>query len=138
MECEQTGAIVMTYRRPFRATTLLAVGTMSLLMVSAPAIVTPAFALECPAPRTGPDAIPETPAQTQALSRLLASGDMENHIGVIVSDMRSRHPHAEKAAIVDELAAAYCPVVARLTGLGEAEKRARLDRFVDDVSQAVY
>jgi hypothetical protein len=34
--------------------------------------------------------------------------------------------------------AAYCPVFAQLSGLGETEKQARMDRFVGQLSRVVY
>jgi hypothetical protein len=121
--------------RSFRAATILAtVGMTSLAGLS------PARALECPAshPLKRPGVIRESPAQIHALSSLLASGDAENRIGVTVAELRARYPGVENAEIVNYLVAAYCPVVAQMTGLGQQEKQARVDRFVSEVSRDVY
>jgi len=102
--------------------------------------VSSASAFECPAPqplvRAG--VLKETPAQIEALSNLLASGDGENRITVTVADLRARYPGVENAEVVNYLMAAECPVVAKLGGLGEQEKRARLDRFAGETAQLVY
>ncbi len=99
-----------------------------------------ASALECPAPQplTRPGVLKETPSQIHALSNLLASGDGENRIAVTVADLRARYPGVENAEIVNYLMAAECPVVAKLGGLGEQEKRARLDRFASETAKIVY
>jgi hypothetical protein len=55
-----------------------------------------------------------------------------------VADLRARYPGVENAEIVNYLATAYCPVVARMTGLGDREKQARVDRFVSEVAREVY
>jgi hypothetical protein len=39
---------------------------------------------------------------------------------------------------VNYLVTAYCPVVNNLTGLGDAERQARLDAFASQVTQAAY
>ena len=102
--------------------------------------ISSAAALECPAPQPLARAgvLKETPAQIQALSNLLASGDEENRIAVTVADLRTRYPGVENAEIINYLMAAECPVVAKLGGLGEQEKRARLDRFTRETAQIVY
>jgi hypothetical protein len=125
----------MDHRRPARTAIAVAAGFTGVLLV-----VAPAFAVECPAPHplTRPGVIKETPAQVHALSTLLASGDAENRIDVTVSDLRARYPGVENAEIVNYLVSAYCPVVERMTGLGEQERQARVDRFVSEVSRAVY
>jgi hypothetical protein len=102
--------------------------------------VSSASALECPSPQplTRAGVLKETPAQIQALSNLLASGDGENRITVTVADLRARYPGVENAEVVNYLMAAECPLVAKLGGLGEQEKRARLDRFANTTAQIVY
>ena len=88
------------------------------------ALAGPAFALECPVPQplTRPGILQETPAQITALSNLLAGGDVGNTIPVIVADLRARYPGIENAEIINYLMAAYCPIVAQLSGLnGPAE-----------------
>jgi hypothetical protein len=94
--------------------------------------VTPVFALECPAPQplSRPGVLRETQTQTQYVADLLATGDDDNRIRVIVNDLRARYPSVENAELVNYLMAAYCEIVARLSGLGEQEKQARMDHFV--------
>ena len=84
------------------------------------------LALQCPAsqPLARPGIIKETRTQTQVVATLLATGDDANRIRVIVDDLRARYPGVENAEIVNYLMAAYCPVVAQLSGLGEQEKQA--------------
>ena len=98
------------------------------------------LALECPTLQTstGPGVLKETPAQAQQIASLLATGDDDNRIRVIVDDLRARYPGVQNAEMIDYLMAAYCPVVAQLSGLGEQEKQARMDRFVTQLSQIIY
>src|SRR5271165_6345450 len=95
------------------------------------------MALECPAPQPAgtPGAIVETPAQVDELSQVLASGDLGNRIPAFVRNLRQRHPDVPAGALVNYMVTAYCPVVNRLNGLGDAEKQARLDMFTSQVSQ---
>jgi hypothetical protein len=104
------------------------------------AAIMPALALECPAPQplTHPGILKETQAQTQQVANLLATGDDANRIRVIVQDLRARYSGVENAEIINYLMAAYCPVVAQLSGLGEQEKQTRMGRFVSQLSQIVY
>jgi hypothetical protein len=99
-----------------------------------------ALALECPAPQPLNHAgvLQETAAQTAQVANLLATGDDDNRIRVIVDDLRARYPGIQNAEIVNYLMAAYCPVVAQLSGLGQLEKQARMDRFVTQLSRIIY
>jgi hypothetical protein len=94
-------------------------------------LATPALALECPAPESGAVAgsIRESQATIDRLAALLATGDVANRVPELVADLRARHPTAGGAAIANYLISAYCPVVNRMTGLGEAEKQQRLSSF---------
>jgi hypothetical protein len=99
-----------------------------------------ALAFQCPAPErlTRPGLLKETPTQLRVASNLLASGDEQNRIGVIASDLRVRYPGVEKAEIVNYLMEAYCPLVSRMDNLGEREKQARMDQFTSEVARIVY
>jgi hypothetical protein len=99
-----------------------------------------ASAFECPIPQplAQPGVLKETSAQINRLSNLLASGDDENRIVVTVDDLRARYPGIENAEIVNYLIAADCPVVAKIDGLGEQGKQARLDRFGSIAAKIVY
>jgi hypothetical protein len=118
-------------------------GVLARTVLSAGSLLAPrtaVLALQCPAsqPLARPGIIKETRTQTQVVATLLATGDDANRIRVIVDDLRARYPGVENAEIVNYLMAAYCPVVAQLSGLGEQEKQARMDRFVTQLSQIIY
>lgn len=100
---------------------------------------TSAGAFECPAPqdRHGPGVLRETPAQTHRTAGLLASGDVDNRVPEIVDDLRRRYPGVRDAEIMNYLVTAYCPVVAQLSGLGDAEKQSRVDRFAEQAGQVL-
>jgi hypothetical protein len=110
------------------------------LGVAVLAFAGPALALDCPAPQplTRPGVLKETSTQIAVASTLLATGDDANRIAVLVTDLRARYQGVENAEIVNYLMTAYCPIVAKLSGLGEGEKRARMDQFVSQLTQTVY
>jgi len=114
--------------------------TRAIIIALVSALAMPAAALQCPAPQplARPGILKETRTQTQVVATLLATGDDANRIRVIVDDLRARYLGVENAEIVNYLMAAYCPVVAQLSGLGEQEKQARMDRFVIQLSQIIY
>ncbi|HKD74114.1 MAG TPA: hypothetical protein VKB76_01410 [Ktedonobacterales bacterium] len=99
-----------------------------------------ALALECPEPQAlaGPGILKETPAQTQRIADLLATGDDDNRIRIIADDLRARYPGVQNAEIANYLMAAYCPVVAKMSGVSEQEMQARMDRFVSQLSRIIY
>ncbi len=55
----------------------------------------------------------------------------------IIASLRQRHPGVGDAELENCMVTAYCPVVARLTGLSGAEKQARVSRFLSQVILAV-
>jgi hypothetical protein len=116
---------------------VLRVAALAVLGIS---VAGQALALDCPVaqPLTRPGVLQETPAQISELSNLLATGDLGNRIPMIVSDLRARYPGVENAELVNYLVTAYCPVVARLSGVAEQEKQAQLDQFVGQVMQVMY
>jgi hypothetical protein len=99
----------------------------------------PALALECPVPQplTRPGVLRETPAQIADVSSLLATGDTGNRIRMVVTDLRARYPGVQNAELINYLMAAYCPGVAQLSGPGEQEKQARMDRFVSQLAEII-
>jgi hypothetical protein len=117
-----------------------AIGIAVLLLAACTVLAAPTHALECPAPQplTRPGVLRETPAQIAGMSNLLATGDVSNRVTVIVRDLRARYPGVENAELMNYLMAAYCPIVARLSGLGETEKQARMDSFVSQITQLIY
>ena len=99
-----------------------------------------AGAMQCPQPQKGSPGgiIPETALTTQDLSALLESGDRANRIGVLIHTLRQNYPNAQNADIVNYLVTAFCPVVNQLSGLGDAEKQARMDTFTQQVAWQLY
>ncbi len=99
-----------------------------------------AMAAGCPVPQRtpSPEVLLESATQLRSLSRLLASGDDENHIAAIVHAIRSNHPAVKNAELVNYLVAGYCPVVMHLSGLSDAEKTSRIDRFTQRAARIVY
>ena len=99
-----------------------------------------ALALECPAPHalTRPGVLKETPVQTQRVADLLATGDDENRIRIIVNDLRARYPGVENAELVNYLMAADCSGIAQVRVLEEQEKKAQMDRFVRQLDRIIY
>ncbi len=98
-----------------------------------------AQAFECPAPQDqhDPGALKETRAQVRRTARLLGSGDAGNRVPEIVTRLRHRHPGVQNAELLNYLVTAYCPVVDRMSGLGDAEKKSRLDRFASQASHVI-
>lgn len=98
----------------------------------------PAAALECPEPHsaTSDGVIKEPEREIREVSSLLASGDTENRVREIVSDLRRRYPDLDSAALVNFFIAAYCPVV-DAESISDGEKKAKLDRFSSQVYQMV-
>jgi hypothetical protein len=80
----------------------------------------------------------ESSARTREVATLLAGGDLGNRVPVIVEDLRNRYPGVANAEVLNYLVAAYCPVVARLSGLGDAQKRGRMDRVGSQIRAAIY
>jgi len=99
-----------------------------------------AVALECPVPQplSHPGILKETPDRIAQVENLLSSSDDENHVQVVVNDLRQRYPGVENAEIINYLMTAYCRVVAGLSGLDSQEQKARMDRFASQLSQIIY
>ena|SRR5271166_4337509 len=100
----------------------------------------PASALECPTPQplaqTG--VLQQTPAQIEATGKMLASGDVGQQTLTVIADFRKRYPQAENAELANSLITAYCPLVAGQPQLSEAERKARLDQFVNQLMEKIY
>lgn len=90
-----------------------------------------AGAFECPRPeKTSPGVLQETKQDEQKLSQMFAGNDVENEIGIAVADLQKRYPQATDTELVNYLMGAYCPAVARMPGLSEAQKTAKVEHFV--------
>jgi hypothetical protein len=110
------------------------------LLLAATMVPGTAFALQCPAPEdtARPGVIVETPAQIAQLRSDLSSGDASNHLHEIIYGLRQRHPGVGNGEITNYLMTAYCPVVAGMSGLGEAEKQARMAQFDSQIDRMVF
>ena len=89
-----------------------------------------AVAFECPRPEmTSPGVIKESPQTQQALARMFSSRDIENQIGIAVADLQKTYPEASDTEIANYLIGGYCPVVAGMDGLSDAQKSAKVEHF---------
>ena len=109
-------------------------------LVAGLGLALPASALECPAaqPVAKPGVLQETPAQIEVTGKMLSSGNVGQQTQALIADLRKRYPQAGSAELANYIVTAYCPVVDRLTGLSEPEKKARLDEFVRQLMQEIY
>jgi len=94
-------------------------------------------AFECPIPHPTEtaSAIKETDAQKQSVTDALKGSERENTILIISRDLKKKYPHANNDEIVNYFLTAFCPLVAKETGLSDTERRARMDRFSSQVYQ---
>lgn len=67
----------------------------------------------------------------------ITDSEMANRIGELVNVVRDSSGGANGADIVDDLTAAFCPIVAGDDSLSMAEKRARLNTFRREVESAL-
>jgi len=113
------------------------VGAIILIAIIGPSGSEAENSFECPVlhQTTTPDAIQETAAQRASASQALSGPEQENAIRVIATELRQKYPNATNGDIVNYLETAYCPLVAKETGLSDAEKRARTDLFSSQVEQ---
>ncbi|GAJ00645.1 unnamed protein product, partial [marine sediment metagenome] len=95
---------------------------IDLLITAAILIALPgenAFALECPLPQTGTVAgtLPQSAQDITETGTRLAHGTAGNAVNEIVFELKRKYPDASTEEIVNYLITAYCPVVARKSGL---------------------
>jgi hypothetical protein len=103
---------------------------IGILMVVVLCWSNPAGAFECPRPeKTSPDVLQETKQDEQALAQMFAGGDIENKIGIALAGLQRKYPQASDTEFVNYLVGAYCPVVARMPGLSDAQKTAKVEHF---------
>jgi hypothetical protein len=87
-------------------------------------------AFECPRmERTGPGVLQETNQDEQALSRMFQSGNVEDEIGITVSDLQRKYPQASDTELANYLIGAYCPAVASMCDVSDAQKTSRVEHF---------
>lgn len=94
-------------------------------------------AFVCPLPQKGaPGVLPESEDKIKELSGLLASGDLDNRINLIIADLRRQYPKADNAAIVNYLVTGYCPVV-DAEDIGDQEKTQKVNDFSGEVLRII-
>jgi hypothetical protein len=98
-----------------------------------------ATGFECPElhAKSSAMALQETPSTVGNISDMLNGGEQENAIRLIVQRLKKKHPDAKNDEIVNYLATAYCPIVARDSGLSNGEKTSRMDQFSSQVYRIV-
>jgi hypothetical protein len=98
-----------------------------------------ASAFECPAPQklARPGVLKETSTQVAVVGQFLASGESSKTVPLVEADLRARYPNVENAEMINYIITAYCPVVNDMK-IGDAEKQARMSRFVRDLMQMTY
>lgn len=91
-----------------------------------------ALGFECPEPQASSAfVLKETAQQQEQFSRLLASGDVENRLGEIVTDLSKRHPEASRVELVNYLVGAYCPAVAVMPDVSDEVKTQKVRQFAE-------
>lgn len=89
-----------------------------------------AGAFECPRPeKPAPGVLQESAQNEQATSQMFASGEIEDKIGVAVATLQRQYPQVTDTELANYLIGAYCPVVANMPGLSEAQKTAKVEHF---------
>jgi hypothetical protein len=89
-----------------------------------------AGAFECPRPeKSTPGVLQETKQDEQALSQLFTAGDREDKIGILLAALQKKYPQATDTELVNYLIGGYCPVVAQMPGLSDAQRTAKVEHF---------
>ncbi len=89
-----------------------------------------AGAFECPRPeKPSPGVFQETQQNQQTMSEMFAGGDIEDKIGVAVSELQRKYPGATDAELANYLIGAYCPAVARMPNLSDQQRTAKVEHF---------
>ncbi len=98
-----------------------------------------AFALDCPTPQTGAEAgtLPQSAKDISETSTRLAFGTTGNAVNEVIFDLRKKYPKANEEEIINYLITAYCPVVARKTGLSADQATDELKQFSAQVRSLV-
>ncbi|RBP12828.1 hypothetical protein DFR50_11317 [Roseiarcus fermentans] len=96
------------------------------------------FACPVAQPSGAPGVIRETPAAIDLLAPVLTGADVTSQIPAIVDGLRKRYPAARSDEIVNYLITAYCPNVAKVPDLSDAEKTQRVEAFSKAVLAVLY
>lgn len=93
-----------------------------------------AAAFVCPVPSAG-----ATDAQAKEIVAAIPAGDaLDDGAKLSAAIAALRAKGIGNAVLVDSLIAAYCPSVARVSGMTDAQKRAQVRRFAARTVRAVY
>ncbi|MFO1128129.1 MAG: hypothetical protein U1E66_06850 [Rhodospirillales bacterium] len=104
------------------------------LALAGPGWSQPAVAFECPKPEmSSPGVLQETKQDQERMAKLFAGGNINDSIGVAVADLQKRYPQASDTEMVNYLIGAYCPVVAQMPGLSDAQKTSKVEHFAATV-----
>ena len=119
---------------------IIARAALSALFAGALLGAASAGGFECPSPQPQREAgvIKETPAQIADLAPALTGADVTTQIPAIVDGLRKRYPNAHADEIANYLITAYCPGVASVSGLDDAQKTARVQAFSRAVLAVLY
>lgn len=94
----------------------------------------PAAAFECPRPeKSGLGVIAQTAQDQQALTKAFSAANIEDEIGVAVSELQQRYPGVSDGELTNYLIGEYCPVVAKMPGLTDAQRTAKVEHFAATV-----
>ena len=98
-----------------------------------------ASAFECPVPQklAHPGVLKETPTQIAVAAKFLESAPSNVTVPLVEADLRARYPGVENAEVINYIVTAYCPVVNDMK-VSDADKQARMSRFVQDLMQMTY
>lgn len=127
--------MTLNLRHPIEAGAGCALALALFAFCALPARAAEGGAFTCPAPQaaTTGSAIQETPAEIAGVTSALAGPERENAIRVVADKLKKAHPQATKNEVINYMLTAYCPLVAKDTGLSQSEKRGRMDRFASQV-----
>ncbi len=64
------------------------------------------------------------------LMRYATPGELGNRVGIIVAQLKRQHPDMDNTQIVDNVAAAYCPILKAEDGLSDAVRSDRMASFL--------
>ncbi len=97
-----------------------------------------AFESALPQMSSQPGVIKETPAEINELAPVLTGADVTDQIPAIIDGLHKRYPAAGPAELANYLVTAYCPNVARVPDLSDAQKTGRVQAFSKAVLGVLY
>ncbi len=67
---------------------------------------------------------------TMNLIRYATPGEFGNRIGVVIAELKRNNPGMDDTQIVDNVSAAYCPILKAESGLADSERHDRMASFI--------